>query len=412
MFVDAKPLLKNIPTILGKDKEKLYLILFQNDKERRATGGFLTAYAIFTVNKGKIKIIRSDDIYTLDATITNHPPAPKEIATYHKGVYQFNIRDSNLSPDFVKSIELFESLYQKSSSKVKYDGIIAIDSKILVDMLKIFGNTEANGIWFTANNDKRCDCPQVLYQLFDLVDRPVNYVKTNRKGILGDLMYELFHKALGFSPSKYWGILAQTMFQNLSEKHVLLNFKDKKIQQSVEKLNYGGRIRDYQGDYLHVNNVNFAGAKSNMFINETYESVTKLNGDTIERQITVEFRNPYPPSDCNLERGGLCLNATLRNWMRVYVPKGSKLVDFKGSSKTVNTYDELGKTVFEGFMTVDPMGKATVIITYTLPSTISSKDYLLLIQKQPGTDGQKLKVEVGGRKMYDGVIEKDIEIKK
>ena len=149
-----------------------------------------------------------------------------------------------------------------------------------------------------------------------------------------------------------------------------------------------------------------------MFINETYESVTKLNGDTIERQITVEFRNPYPPSDCNLERGGLCLNATLRNWMRVYVPKGSKLVDFKGSSKTVNTYDELGKTVFEGFMTVDPMGKATVIITYTLPSTISSKYYLLLIQKQPGTDGQKLKVEVGGRKMYDGVIEKDIEIKK
>jgi len=412
MFVDAKPLLKNIPTILGKDKEKTYLVLFQNDKERRATGGFLTAYAVFTVNKGKIKIAKSEDIYTLDASIPSHPAAPREIATFHKGVSQFQIRDSNLSPDFVKSIELFESLYQKSTSKVKYDGIIAIDSKILVDMLRIFGDTQADGVWFKADNDPRCDCPQVLYQLFDMVDRPVNYVKTNRKGILGNLMYELFHKALGFSPSKYWGTLAETMFQNLNEKHILLYFTDKGIQQSVEKLNFGGRVRDYNGDYLYVNNVNFAGAKSNLFVSETYDSKTKFNGSTIEREVTIEFRNPYPASDCNLERGGLCLNATLRNWIRVYVPKGSKLVKLQGSSMKVNTYDELNKTVYEGFLTVDPMGKATAIVKYILPSTISSKDYSLLVQKQPGTDGQKLKIEVNGRKLYDGLIDKDIEVKK
>ncbi len=412
MFVDAKPLLKNIPTILGKDKEKTYLVLFQNDKERRATGGFLTAYAVFTVNKGKIKIAKSEDIYTLDASISSHPAAPREIATFHKGVSQFQIRDSNLSPDFVKSIELFESLYQKSTSKVKYDGIIAIDSKILVDMLRIFGDTQADGVWFKADNDPRCDCPQVLYQLFDMVDRPVNYVKTNRKGILGNLMYELFHKALGFSPSKYWGTLAETMFKNLNEKHILLYFTDKDIQQSVEKLDYGGRINASKSDYLHVSNVNFAGAKSNLFVAETFNSKTKFSGGVAERELTVEFRNPYPASDCNLERGGLCLNATLRNWIRIYVPQGSKLVDFQGSRMKVNTYDEFGKTVYEGFLTVDPMGKATVIIKYTLPSSITSKDYSLLVQKQPGTDGQKLKIEVDGRKLFDGILDKDMEIKK
>lgn len=412
MFVDAKPLLKNIPTILGKDKEQTYLILFQNDKERRATGGFLTAYAIFTVNKGKIKIVKSDDIYTLDASIAVHPKAPKEILTFHKGVSSFYIRDSNLSPDLVSSIALFESLYQKSGSKVKYDGIIAIDSKVLVDMLRIFGDTQADGVWFKADNDPRCDCPQVLYQLFDMVDRPVNYVKTNRKGILGNLMYELFHKALGFSPSKYWGTLAETMFKNLNEKHILMNFVDKEIQQSVEKLNYGGRINKAQSDYLHVNNVNFAGAKSNLFVNESFDSKTKFNGGVGERELTIDFRNPYPASDCNLERGGLCLNATLRNWIRVYVPKGSKLVDFQGSRMDVKTYDDLDKTVFEGFLTVDPMGKATVIVKYTLPISITSKDYSLLVQKQPGTDGQKLKVTVDGRKLYDGVLDKDMKIEK
>ena len=55
------------------------------------------------------------------------------------------------------------------------------------------------------------------------------------------------------------------------------------------------------------------------------------------REVSVEFRNPYPHSDCNLERGGLCLNATLRNWIRFYVPKGSELISFAGSKKKIQT---------------------------------------------------------------------------
>src|SRR3989344_3987878 len=111
LFVDAKPLLKQLPDILGKDEPKTYLILFQNDKERRATGGFLTSYAVFNIDKGRIKKESSDDIYQLDNSSSSHPRAPREILAYHKGVSQFVIRDSNLSPDFVESIKLFNSLY-------------------------------------------------------------------------------------------------------------------------------------------------------------------------------------------------------------------------------------------------------------------------------------------------------------
>lgn len=411
LFVDAKPLLKRIPEIFGKDKEKTYLVLFQNDKELRATGGFLTAYAIFRVQNGKIKIERSEDIYSLDNSIAGHPAAPKEILTYHKGVSTLNIRDSNLSPDLPSSIKLFDSLYQKSGSKVKYDGVIAVDSKILIDMLTIFGDTDAGGVRFSAVKDKRCDCPQVLYQLFDMVDRPVHYIKENRKGILGDLMYALFYKAIGFSPSKYWGTLAQQMFKNLQEKHIQLYFVDQDLQTSVEKLNFAGRVRSYQGDYLYINNVNFAGAKSNLFVSVSMTSKTKTNdGGKVTREVTAEYRNPYPHSDCNLERGGLCLNATLRNWIRVYVPKGSKLVEFKGSLKKIQTYDEFDKTVFEGYLEVPTQGKATAVVEYMVSSELA-KDYKLLVQKQPGTDDQKLKVEVNGKTLYDGTLDVDKEVR-
>lgn len=407
LFVNAKPLIKKLPHILGSKEERVYLVLYQNDKERRATGGFLTFYAVFKINKGKMTIYRSDDIYSLDAEISNHPKAPREILTYHKGVSQFYIRDSNLSPDFVESIKLFESLNQKSGAKVVYDGIIALDSKILVDMLTIFGDVEVNGIRFSAKIDKRCDCPQAIYTLFDLVDRPVNYVKVNRKGIMGDLMYRLFYNALGFSPSKYWGTLIQTMFKNLDEKHILVYFKDAETQKSLEQLNFAGRLRETKGDYLHINNVNFAGAKSNMFVSESIES--KTNGS--EREVTIVFRNPYPASDCNLERGGLCLNATLRNWIRFYVPEGSKLISLKGSTKKVQTYDELGKTVFEGFLEIVPKGQGSVVVKYSLPPSVDTKNYSLLIQKQPGVMEQKLKVSFNNKSLFDGLLITDKIVK-
>ncbi|HRN69702.1 MAG TPA: DUF4012 domain-containing protein [Candidatus Woesebacteria bacterium] len=411
LFVDAKPFLKQLPSILGAEEEKNYLILFQNTAERRATGGFYTFYAVFNINKGKITIKDSSDIYDLDNSIPNHPRAPEKILAYHKGVNQFFLRDSNLSPDFVESVKLFNSLYEDSSHAIDYDGIITMDSKVLVDMLEIFGDTQAGGINFSANIDERCDCPQVIYTLFDIVDRPVNYVKIDRKRILGNLMLELFYKAVGFSPSRYWGQLAQTMFTNLDEKHMLLYFTDPETQKAIEALNYAGRIREYDGDYLHINNVNFAGAKSNMFIDEEITSETTFENGKAKRTVKIVFKNPYEHSDCNLERGGLCLNATLRNWIRFYVPEGSELVEFKGSQTKTLTYDELGKTVFEGFMTVNPKGQAEVSIEYTLPSSITEKNYKLLIQKQPGVEDQTLDVTVEGKNMFEGPFNTDKEIK-
>jgi hypothetical protein len=407
LFVDAKPFLKKLPEILGKDEEKTYLILFQNEYERRATGGFLTAYATFKIKEGKIELNDSRNIYDLDETISERPDTPEKILQYHKDVSTFNIRDSNLSPDFPESIKLFESLYENSSSKIEYDGIITMDAKVLVDMLEIFGETEAAGMKFSAEIDERCDCPQVIYAIFDNVGRIRGYQVADRKGILGDLMYALFYKAIGFSPSKYWGPLAQTMFQNLDEKHIMVYFTDEEIQKAADNLNWTGRIREFDSDYLHINNVNFAGAKSNLFIDETVTSETMFEDGKVKRKVHISFKNPYPHSDCSLERETLCLNATLRNWIRFYVPEGSELTSFEGSQTETLTYKDMGKTVFEGFMTVSPQGKAEVTIEYVLPDRITKDNYQLYIQKQGMIDQQELEVIVDNEKVYDDKFKMD-----
>lgn len=404
LFVDSKPFIKALPDILGSEKKKTYLFLFQNDNELRATGGFLTAYSVFEVDQGKFSVVSSDDIYTLDNSIKIHPAAPREIATYHKGVPKLQIRDSNLSPDFPTSVGMFEELYRTSSKATKYDGIIAVDTEVLVNALEILGDTQARGLNFTSRIDKRCDCPGVIYTLLDEIDRPVAYLKTDRKGILGDLLLTLMQKALGFSPSRYWGRLSQMMIKDIQEKHILIYMTDPAIQKSLVAMNFAGQIRPFDGDYLHISDVNFAGAKSNLYVKHDVKSETTIAGDgSVERKLTITYRNPKAHSNCNMEdggglgRGGLCINATLRNWVRVFVPEGSTLVEFKGSEMKTQTYEDLGKTVFEGFLGVKPEGKAEVTVTYKLPFKVANEeDYKLMIQKQPGTDAHTYSVSVNG----------------
>lgn len=408
LFVDAKPFIKSLPDMLGAKQKKTYLFLFQNDTELRATGGFLTAYALFDVDQGKFTVKSSEDIYTLDASIRNHPVAPDPILKYHKGVKSFVIRDSNLSPDFPTTVGMFEKLYRTSSQATTYDGIIAVDTKVLIHALDILGDTQVRGLNFSSRQDPRCDCPQVIYTLLDEIDRPVAYLKADRKGILGDLLLTLMQKAMGFSPSRYWGKLSQVMMKDMQEKHIQMYMTDPKLQKAVEAMNFAGRIRDTKGDYLAITDVNFAGAKSNLYVQHEVVSNTQIASDgSVTRTVEITYRNPKPHSNCNLEdggglgRGGLCINATLRNWVRVYVPQGSKLVSFKGSEKKIETYDELGKTVFEGFMQVAPLGKAKVTVTYTIPLKFDKeKDYTLMIQKQAGTQGHAYTVNVNGTAVY------------
>jgi hypothetical protein len=397
---DAKPLVKVLPSLLGEQEAKKYLVLFQNDKELRPTGGFITAYAIFNIDKGVIKIERSEDIYNLDDSVPNKKRAPAPILKYLPKVNTFNLRDSNLSPDFIESMKTFKSMYDTAGRRVEVDGIVAIDTNVLVSTIKILDDSvTAGGVTFNTKNDERCDCPQVIYALEDNISRPVNYIKTDRKGLLGDLLQAIMTKALTSSPKIYWGPLFQSFVKQTNEKHIMAYIYDEEAQKGIEALNAAGRIKDFDGDYLHINETNFSGAKVNIFMQEEVESSYEIDkDDNIIKTVTIRYKNPYPPSDCNLERGGLCLNAEYRDWLRLYVPKGSELIESKGSQVKLTTSEELGKTLFEGFVTVRPKGTKTFTIKYKLPFKLKDGSTLpVLIQKQPGTNGHLYTNIVNGK---------------
>ncbi|TSC63454.1 MAG: Uncharacterized protein G01um101493_432 [Microgenomates group bacterium Gr01-1014_93] len=120
---DNKDALEIAPSALGLNGPKNYLLLFQNDKEIRPTGGFITAFAFLKIDKGQITTSVSDDIYRLDerllATCESKicplkPPSP--IIRYLPEVsgqarQAWSMRDSNISPDIPTSAKEFERMY-------------------------------------------------------------------------------------------------------------------------------------------------------------------------------------------------------------------------------------------------------------------------------------------------------------
>ena len=408
-----QPIIKLLPDLLGNPEPKKYLIMFQNDAELRPTGGFLTAYATMTIAKGKITPGVSEDIYTLDAGFKKKIPAPDPIKKYLPLVYYWNLRDMNLSPDFKDSMDTFTLHMRDSTAEPEYDALIAIDTEVPVRILKVLGPIGVPGFGgkFSADIDPRCDCPQVIYELENIITRPTYEIREGRKSILGPLMNSMLANMMG-SPKAKWAEFFNIFTESIKEKHLLMYFKDENKQNAVEALGAAGRINDYAGDYLHINDTNFAGAKSNMFITQEVEQIISIGEDgSFTKKLILTYKNPRKGDNCNLEAGLLCLNGILRDWQRIYVPKGSVLKSAMGYELDMITTDDLGKTVFEGFFTLSPESVKKLEVEYTVPTgVLTGDDYKLLIQKQPGTKEIRHTITLGSAKPKVYQINSDQEI--
>lgn len=415
LFINARPLLENLPSLLGQPKAKKYLVIFQNDKELRPTGGFITAYALFKIEKGKLIVESSDDIYKLDEKNPTKLSPPKQFINHLK-VYKLYLRDTNYDPDFTDSMKRFEDMYNAIPGTTAIDGIIAVDTHVLVEAMKILGPIPAYGTNYTVDNDSRCDCPRVIYDLEEYAGRRVGYIREDRKDIIGVLLYQIMQKALGVSPSQYWGQLFQMVLSEFNQKHILVYLHDDPSQKSLELMNFAGRmIEQNTSDYLFINDANLGGAKSNMFVKQYIKQEYEKAADgSVIKTITVDYKNPREGSKgCNLEAGGLCLNGLMPNWVRIYVPKGSQLLDFQGSEDPPTVEEAYGKTVFEGYITVKPNSVTSIKIKYKLPASLGNKNLSVYIQKQAGTEGHEVTTKVNGKdfSLFNLTTDQQLEIK-
>lgn len=410
-LTEYRPVLEQLPSIAGgRGERKKYLILFQNDNELRPTGGFLTAYAIINIENGKVEAERSDDIYELDQKFTKRISIPEKLGRYLTTERYWHLRDMNISPDFEESMKVFFEHYKEIRGEPgnEIDGIIAVDTEFLNNLLAVLGPVEVPGYGsFSSEINPRCDCPQIIYALSEIITRPTPYLREDRKGILGPLMRSILTKAYG-APKQQWPELFKTGWDSIQGRHIQLYFPDENFQKAALTANAAGKlVPAAQGeDFLGVVNANLGGAKSNLFVEcEMSQQISAPENGFITKSIEITYKNTRRADNCDLEAGLLCLNSTLRDWTRIYVPTGSELVSAQGFTEEPESYEENGFTVFDGFFVLEPLSQAKLRLTYKVPYQ-DLENYRLNIWKQGGINQFKTMIDVtGGQEQL--LIDKD-----
>jgi hypothetical protein len=383
-----------IPSIAGYPDKKTYLFLLQNNAEMRPTGGFIGTYGVLKVKDGDIDSFNTDNVYNLDtpaeAWMNVTPPSP---LTRYNAVTKWLFRDSNWSPDFPTAAQKAEWFYQQEKGPEKnIDGDIAITPVFIQSLLGVTGSVTVNGLTFTQDNL----VTTLQYQVEQgFLRQGIN--ESDRKEIIGVLSKKILDAVLDLPKSK-WPDLWNVFSKDISEKQILMYMHDEYIQNLIIKENWGGAIQDVSHDYVAVVDANLASLKSDPGVKRTYAYSVRRDGDNLIADLSINYDN----------QGSITWKTTrYRTYTRVYVPQGATLLSSTGmmidckvdKEGSVETTEELNKTVFGTFICIEPGESKSLTFKYKLPSTITDQfkqdnAYQLLFRKQPGAADFDLNLQI------------------
>jgi len=441
-------LVKKIKNFIGVQVNKRYLVVFQNNTELRASGGFLGSYALVDFKDGKITNLEvpGGGSYDTEAGMHERILAPEPL---HLVNSQWFFWDANWWPDWPTTAKKIMWFYEKSSGPT-VDGVISFTPTIFENILSAIGPIDMTKDYgFIADKDNFWSYVQeITEEKYGEINKP--------KKIIGDLLGKVLEELPRRLNNKKTLInLLSSVESGFSEKQALIYLADDEMEKGIENYGWDGKIKDTDGDYLMVVNTNIAGGKSDKRITELINQEINISPDgsivdtvVIERQHNATTSEKY---------------TGVRNvdYMRIYVPLGSELLEARGFTKPeekyfekpdqnlkidqglineieadidgasgTKIYNESGKTVFANWSMVDPGEITRIYIKYKLPfklineiiPQVEEKDlyekisqyikgdeeknlisYTLLIQKQPGSIGSQYYARLNANSNYSTI---------
>lgn len=420
MLTDALDVFVNnshiMADLFGANGPRKYLFLFQNNNEMRPTGGFIGSYGLLDISNGRINKFFIDGIFNPDGQLVEKIVPPKPI---QKMSAAWSLHDSNWFADFPVSAHEAIKFYEKTGGPT-VDGVITFTPTVMQKLLEITGPIEM------PEYDVILDAENFIEKTQYEVEIDYDKQENKPKKILGDLAPIVLDKLMGARDIKTVSLVAQAFSEALSQKHILLHSENEQLQDMISKQGWSGEMLESSRDYISVINTNINGYKTDGVVEENIQHSAEIqnDGSIID---TVVITRKHLGGDSEFD----WWNKVNADYMRVYVPKGSTLLEVSGQTREftdppldydalkfkrdplveeeessmsidettgTRTYEQFGKTVFANWAYVSPKETVTVTYKYKLPfklfqinSSSGAKydAYSLVAQKQSGSLGSK-----------------------
>ncbi|MDR3559710.1 MAG: DUF4012 domain-containing protein [Candidatus Pacebacteria bacterium] len=366
------------------NREKTFLILFQNNMELRPGGGYIGTFGILKIKNGKIIQLQTNDLSNFDGREPNTvtPPYPMEEAL---GIKSWKMRDSNWSPDFATNAKKAEYFYYLGQGQEKFDGVVAINTNVLASFLKVTGPVQLDG--YPGTYDSENAILTLEYQV-EKGYAQQGIAKGERKTVMNALADAIMKKVFTLNASQKID-LAKIILGDLNQKDIQLYFADSQLEKSARAANWAGAVdQSWSKDYLMMVDANLNSFKSDYYIRRSFDYTVDLSGDTPKADLKITYVHTAKLADW--------MTRDYRSYLRIYVPQGSWLSGSQGLSD-IQYGDELGKKYFGSIVQIPIGATRTFELSYNLPKNISTSDYNLLIQKESGVENVPGKITVIGK---------------
>lgn len=389
-------------TLLGHTEPHTYLVLLQNNAELRPTGGFIGSFIIAEMNDGYLTKREFFDVYESDHRLAEIIAPPPEIAPVNP---RWFLRDSNYSAHFPLSAKAAAQFLEKSGGP-GVDTILALDATFVQEAFKLTGPISVSSLRnaLTAENFSA-----VLSYIIESKLSGREDPKALLKELMPAFQTALFEKAAG-------GGLAKLITVSIAGKHLQGYSKTPAVQSLFIERGMAGLMKTppKDEDYLAVAHTSIGGNKSDQFIKEKiiHDSFLSADGEIVD-ELTLSRSHMWTFATergvrellssfgwSSISKNVIEIMGRSRNlqMLRIYVPKGSQIVESSGFPVELKFDPETDLSFFSTTMETGVGDTRTLKIRYKLPFRLAFQDgpmrFALQFQSQAGQSAVQLEKRI------------------
>ena len=312
---------------------------------------------------------------------------PQELVDYLLGASQpWQFADANWSPDFPTSARDSLRLYENESGDGEFDGVIAITTYSIDEILKVTGPL---GV---PDYDVTIAPGETTLKTLQLTRAAAP--GEDRKAFLAAFA-DVLIPTLASLPPESWGDLLGAAGTLRDGHHLQAWFADPAEQALAARAGIDGSVRQDQGDYLYPVDANVSPvSKLNAWTSRTLDLDIQIDEfGNAQNVLHVTWSNAVEtPAGATFREMTNVGGPILGMYFRLLVPVRSRVQSVTGGTLAPVTLparigEEAGRTVVGAYVKV-PAGSTSLEFRWTSPYAASAEfdrgNYKLTIQAQPG----------------------------
>ena len=381
-----------LPSVLGADGPRTYLLSFQSPSEARGGGGLIGVVGELRAATGTLELGAIRSVRELVRRMHGRVSAPAGFArTYQPLLALTEWRNANVSPNFPITARIMLQMYRRSTG-VEADGVLSTDPLAVGALTDVTGPIRADGwnVAITKDNVRRVLLHDV-YRHFHFREHVQNVYFEN--------LIDAFWSNLTSGEIDPVA-LAEPVARSIARQRLKLYLTDPTEQQTIARLGAEGAFHDEPGAQMVFTN-NLAANKIDFFLHRAVTTRVRLREDgsaAVRTEVVLDNRIEELERNV-IARPGVQRSLPLglnRSSLSVLMPPGagriSMLVDGRVLTPRVGT--DAGHPVASTFVDVPARRTTRVLVVYRVPAAVVDGRFRLTLVPQATARPDRVTVEV------------------